>query len=73
MSGLGSMGTASSPVELPGGRHSGRPDPRDWPAVPVRRKISNAIFWGGGFIALAAIIVPLVWLAGGVIYRAVPH
>jgi phosphate transport system permease protein len=73
MSGLGSMGAAASPVEPPGARHSGKLDPRDWPAVPARRKIGNAIFWACGFIALAAIVVPLVWLAAGIIYRAVPH
>ncbi|HEY6276770.1 MAG TPA: ABC transporter permease subunit [Streptosporangiaceae bacterium] len=73
MSGLGSMGTAASPVEPPGSLHSGHLAADEWPAVPRRRKIGNAIFWGCCFAALAAIVVPLVWLAGGVIVRAVPH
>jgi phosphate transport system permease protein len=73
MSGLGSMGTASSPVEPPGSLHPGRADADEWPAVPARRKIGNAIFWGCCFVALAAIVVPLVWLAGGIIVKALPH
>jgi phosphate transport system permease protein len=73
MSGLGSMGSASSPVTAPGSLQPRRHDAADWPRVPVTRKIGNAIWWTGCFIGLAAIIVPLVWLAGGVIVQAVPH
>jgi phosphate transport system permease protein len=73
MSGLGSMGTASSSVTPPGSLKPARHDAADWPDVPVRRKIWNAIWWGGCFVAMAAIIVPLVWLAGGIIVKALPH
>ena len=48
-----------------------RHDAASWPRVA--RKIWNAVFWGCCFVGLAVIVVPLVWLAGGIIARAVPH
>jgi phosphate transport system permease protein len=73
MSGLGSMGSASSPVAAPGSMQHHRHDPANWPSVPVGRKIWNAVWWGACFVGLAAIVVPLVWLAGGIIVKALPH
>jgi phosphate transport system permease protein len=73
MTSLGSMGSASSAATPPGSLKPARHDGSQWPRVSPGRRIWNAIFWGLCFLGLALIIVPLVWLAGGVIVRAVPH
>jgi phosphate transport system permease protein len=64
------MSSASSaPTTAPGsGSGAGA-----WPAIPVRRRVGNRIFWALCVIALALVITPTVWLAVGVIARAVPH
>jgi len=67
------MSTASSSVTPPGSLKPARHDADNWPRVPVGRKIWNRVFWGLCFVGLAVIVVPLVWLAGGIILRAVPH
>jgi phosphate transport system permease protein len=49
------------------------PAPGAWPAVPARRRVSNVIFWGLCFLAMALVITPTIWLAVGVIAKAVPN
>jgi phosphate transport system permease protein len=44
-----------------------------WPVVPARKKVANAVFWVLCFLALSAIVVPTLWLVGGVLYRAIPN
>lgn len=55
---------------------SGPADPGSeftWPAVPVRRKITNWLFWAVCFAGLAVVIGPAIWLAGGIVLRAIPQ
>jgi phosphate transport system permease protein len=53
--------------EHPGGTASG------WPEIPVRRKIGNMVFWAACALGLLVVIGPAIWLAAGVVIRAIPH
>lgn len=44
-----------------------------WPVIPARRKASNALFWVFCLACLAVVVIPTVWVAGGIVARAVPH
>jgi phosphate transport system permease protein len=45
----------------------------DWPPVSRRRRIGNVLFWGLCLIALALVIAPTLWLAGGILAKAIPN
>jgi phosphate transport system permease protein len=64
--------TTSAAASPPGPPAPGRGGVGEWPRVPVGRKIANAAFWVLCALCLAVVIIPTVWLAGGVIARAVP-
>ncbi len=49
-----------------------RPAPRV-PRISPRRKVSNMTFWALCFASLAVVVVPTVWLAVGIVVRAVPN
>ncbi len=63
------MSSSASAGQVPGSQTG----EFSWPEVPLRRKAANWVFWALCFIALSVVIVPTIWLAGGIIYRAVPH
>jgi phosphate transport system permease protein len=43
------------------------------PAVPVRRRVGNALFWGACFLALLLVVGPTLWLVVNTIGKALPH
>jgi phosphate transport system permease protein len=45
----------------------------DWPEIPVRRKAGNMVFWAACALGLLVVVGPAIWLAAGVVVRAVPH
>jgi phosphate transport system permease protein len=47
--------------------------PGNMPRVSLRRRSVNLVFWALCFVCLIVVIGPTVWLAYGVISRAVPH
>jgi phosphate transport system permease protein len=61
---MASEGRAARPEALP---------PGFMPRVSPRRRAANLFFWGLCFGCLIVVIGPTVWLAVGVIARAVPH
>jgi phosphate transport system permease protein len=48
-------------------------DAGQWPAVPRRRKLANAVFWAACFVCLALVAAPAVWLVFGIVARALPN
>ena len=47
--------------------------PGQTPPVSLRRRSANAVFWTLCSACLVVVVGPTVWLAAGVIARAVPH
>jgi ABC-type phosphate transport system permease subunit len=64
---------AASSAPPPGSGSAGAGGTFQWPAVRVRRKVANAGFWTVCFICLAAIVAPALWMAIGIVARAVPN
>lgn len=64
---------------LAGGRPGGAPDVGASSAAPLgtspspRRRITNLIAWSLCILALCLVVVPAVWVIGGVVARALPH
>jgi phosphate transport system permease protein len=69
----GTSSTPSSSAAQPGPGAAGHHDTFEWPQVPASRRIANVVFWIFCTLCLAVIVVPTVWLAGGVIARAIPN
>lgn len=44
-----------------------------WPPVPTRRRVANSAFWVLCLLALGLVVAPTLWMAVGVLQRAVPH
>jgi phosphate transport system permease protein len=64
----------SASVSPPGpGAPGSAGDGANWPQIPLRRKIANLGFWAACFAGLVVVVGPAIWLAGGVIVRAVPN
>jgi phosphate transport system permease protein len=53
--------------------HGGGGSASDWPQIPLRRKIGNGVFWAVCIIGLLVVITPAIWLAVGVVVRAIPN
>jgi len=68
---MSGVGNAAEPGGEPA--ETCRADTSAWPTVPRRRKVANMAFWAACFVAMAAVIAPTLWLAGGIVARAVPH
>jgi phosphate transport system permease protein len=64
---------SSSPAHHPGATPHAPDTEGWWPAVPRRRKVNNAIFWLLCGIALLLVVTPTLWLAAGIVGRAVSH
>jgi phosphate transport system permease protein len=58
--------SADQAVARPGGEF-------EWPAIPWHRKLGNVLFWVLCLLGLALVITPTIWLAGGIVARAIPH